>query len=357
MGRLTAIGRNAGPRSAGLERSVGSRLLSPAGGRAIIGGAHHAIFGAGSTVDGAGLAVGMSSGRSWRRRTWSSLVIGLAVMVPVALAPATASGAGQPVLPGVDYLALGDSVAFGYRPPAVTPAADYLDASNFVGYPEDVAAAVPLALTNASCPGETTASMITPGAQSNGCENSLGSAVGYRTFYPLHVAYSGTQLSYAVEYLLSHPRARLVTIDIGANDVFLCQATTADHCTGADFAATLQRITQNLRTIFTALRQTAHYRHDLLLLTYYSLSYTDPVQVAGTTALNMALTAAADGLGVLVADGFSAFQQASQAAGGDPCAAGLLIALPGGGCNVHPSAQGHQVLASAIEGVIDTRVR
>jgi lysophospholipase L1-like esterase len=295
----------------------------------------------------------MSSGRWWRAHRWSGLLIGLAVMLPVALAPATAAAVVQPVQPGVEYLALGDSVAFGYRPPAVTPPEDYFDASNFVGYPEDVATAIPLVLTNASCPGETTASMITPGAQSNGCENSIGSPVGYRTLFPLHVEYSGTQLSYAVEYLRSHPRTRLVTIDIGANDVFLCQATTADHCTGTDFAATLQQITENLTTIFTTLRQTAHYRHDLVLMTYYSLSYTDPVQVAGTTALNSALTAAADRLDILIADGFTAFQQASQAAGGDPCAAGLLIALPGGGCNIHPSSLGHQVLAATIESVID----
>jgi lysophospholipase L1-like esterase len=295
----------------------------------------------------------MSSGRWWRAHRWSGLLIGLAVMLPVALAPATAAAVVQPVQPGVEYLALGDSVAFGYRPPAVTPPEDYFDASNFVGYPEDVATAIPLVLSNAACPGETTASMITPGAQSNGCENSIGSPIGYRALFPLHVEYSGTQLSYAVEYLRSHPRTRLVTIDIGANDVFLCQATTADHCTGTDFAATLQQITENLTTIFTTLRQTAHYRHDLVLMTYYSLSYTDPVQVAGTTALNSALTATADRLDILIADGFTAFQQASQAAGGDPCAAGLLIALPGGGCNIHPSSLGHQVLAATIESVID----
>jgi lysophospholipase L1-like esterase len=210
-------------------------------------------------------------------------------------------------------------------------------------------------LANASCPGETTASMITTGAQSNGCENSVGSPVGYRTVFPLHVEYSGTQLAYAIDYLRTHPRTRLVTIDIGANDVFVCQATTADRCTGTDFPAVLRQISENLTTIFAALRQTAHYHHDLVLLTYYALNYTDPVQVAGTTALNAALTAAATRLGVLVADGFAAFQHASQAVGGDPCAAGLLIALPSGGCDVHPSALGHQVLAAAIEDVIDTR--
>src|SRR6266568_6468363 len=159
----------------------------------------------------------MSNDRSLGARRLSGLVVGLAVMLAVAVVPATAAADAQPVHAGVDYLALGDSVAFGYRPPAVTPPADYLDASNFVGYPEDLAAGIPLMLSNASCPGETTASMITAGAQSNGCENSVGSPVGYRTLFPLHVDYSGTQLSYAVSYLRSHPRTRLVTLDIGAN--------------------------------------------------------------------------------------------------------------------------------------------
>jgi len=273
-------------------------------------------------------------------------------MLSVALTPTVAAAGVQPVHPGFDYLALGDSVAFGYRPPAVTPPADYFDADNFVGYPQDLAAARSLRLANASCPGETTASMITAGAQSNGCENSVGSPVGYRSMFPLHVTYSGTQLAFAVDYLRSHPRTRLVTINIGANDLFVCQATTADRCTGADFPAALQQISQNLTTILTALRRTAHYHHNLAVLTYYSLNYADPVQVAGTTALNAALTAVATQFGGLVADGFAAFLHASQGFGGDPCAAGLLIALPGGGCNIHPSPLGHQILAAAVDDVI-----
>ncbi|MFL6129241.1 MAG: SGNH/GDSL hydrolase family protein [Mycobacteriales bacterium] len=299
------------------------------------------------------MAVDMSGSHSRRWRRWPGLVLALAVMMlPGALSPTVAAAGVQPVHPGFGYLALGDSVAFGYRPPAVTPQADYFDADNFVGYPEDLAAARSLRLANASCPGETTASMITAGAQSNGCENSLGSPVGYRTVFPLHVAYSGTQLAFAVDYLRSHPRTRLVTINIGANDLFLCQATTADRCTGADFPAALRQISENLTTILTALRETAHYHHDLALLTYYSLNYADPVQVAGTTALNAALVAVAARFDVVVADGFAAFLHASQSFGGDSCAAGLLIALPGGGCNIHPSALGHQVLAAAVDDVV-----
>jgi len=141
-----------------------------------------------------------------------------------------------------DYLALGDSVAFGYRPPQVTLPTEYAHAANFKNYADDLAAAEGLRLTNASCPGETTASMISTSAISNGCENSPTTAVGYRTAYPLHIEYTGSQLSFAVRYLKSHPNTRLVTIDIGANDAFVCQATTRDKCTGTDFLAVLGQI-------------------------------------------------------------------------------------------------------------------
>jgi hypothetical protein len=53
----------------------------------------------------------------------------------------------------------------------------------------------------------------------------------------------------------------------------------------------------------------------------------------------------------LVADGFAAFEGPSAAFGGSACAAGLLIKLPDGTCNIHPSPAGHLLLAQAIEDV------
>ena len=53
-----------------------------------------------------------------------------------------------------------------------------------------------------------------------------------------------------------------------------------------------------------------------------------------------------------VADGFAAFAGPSAAFGGSPCAAGLLIKLPDGTCNIHPSPAGHLLLAQAIENVV-----
>ena len=278
----------------------------------------------------------------FRNRTFHRILAGAAAvlaLVSLTTSPAEARGVHG------GYLALGDSVAFGYRPGAVTPRADYLNPANFRGYAEKYASLRGLRLANASCPGETTASMLTPGAQSNGCENSLGSPAGYRTSFPLHVGYPGTQLEYAVQYLRTHPDTRLVTLTIGANDLFLCQDTTPDHCTSS-FPAALGAVSRNLAAILGAVR--AHYRGDLALVSYYSLDYRDPAQVARVKAIDAALAQVTRRYHGFVADGFTAFRLASLRAGGDPCAAGLLISLPGGGCDVHPTAAGHRALAAAL---------
>lgn len=251
------------------------------------------------------------------------------------------------------YLALGDSVAFGYVPPQAVPAPNYFDAHSFVGYPEFLAQRLQERVFNASCPGETTASMLFAGAQSNGCENSVGSSTGYRTLYPLHVQYQGTEVQYALGYLAHHKHTKLITIDIGANDVFVCQETTPDHCSSqTELSGVAQEIATNLTTIITDLRRDAGYGGPIVVLTYYSLNYADPAQVAGTLFLNSVIAGATQAAGGVVANGFTAFAVPSAAHGGDPCAAGLLIKLPDGSCNIHPSAEGQQVLAAAIASAI-----
>ena len=137
-------------------------------------------------------------------------VLGLAVGATAGLMsalPASAAPVSGPAANGT-YLALGDSVAFGYVPPDAVPAPNYRSANSFVGYPEDVGQALRLGVWNASCPGETTESMLVAGAQSNGCENSPGSPIGYRTQFPLHVQYQGTQMEYALKYLAVHRHTR-----------------------------------------------------------------------------------------------------------------------------------------------------
>jgi lysophospholipase L1-like esterase len=289
------------------------------------------------------------------RRLIGIVLAGTVMAGAASLMPALPASATPVTGPSADgtYLALGDSVAFGYVPPQAVPAPNYFDPRSFVGYPEDVARALHLRVSNASCPGETTASFLVPGAPSNGCENSPGSSVGYRTEYPLHMQYRGTQMQYALRYLATHRHTRLVTIDIGANDVFLCQETTADACAStAELDAVLDEIQANLTTIYTLIRHVARYHGLLVALTYYSVSYSDPAEVAGTEALDSVIASVTEKFGGKVADGFAAFEGPSAAFGGSPCAAGLLIKLPDGTCNIHPSPAGHLLLAQAIEDVI-----
>jgi len=293
--------------------------------------------------------------RSLIRR--AAVVAGIAVGMAAGMVPALPAWAGSVTGPAANgtYLALGDSVAFGFVPRQAVPPPNYRSAHSFVAYPEDVAQALRIRVWNASCPGETTASMLTVGVLSNGCENSPGSPVGYRTQFPLHVQYQGTQMAYALKYLAVHRHTQLVTIDIGANDAFLCQETTADHCTSpAELAALVQEIQANLTAIYTQIRAVAHYQGLLVALTYYSLNYSDPVQVAQVKLLNALIAGVTEAFGGKVADGFAAFEGPSAAFGGSPCSAGLLIKLPDGTCNIHPSPAGHLLLAQAIENVVGT---
>jgi lysophospholipase L1-like esterase len=255
---------------------------------------------------------------------------------------------------GRTYLALGDSVPFGFRPDQ--PPEVYADPDNFVGYPELIAEDWHLRLLNASCPGETTASFIDATAQSNGCQSRLGSDVGYRDQFPLHVDYAGPQLDYAIEVLeepkvryaievLEEPKVRLVTLQIGANDFFLCSQTGACG-TPEGVQALAAQVGQNVDRILSTLREEAGYTGRIAVVTYYALDYTDPATTA-IQVLNSALTAAAAANGAVVADGFAAFAPRALAAGGSSIAAGLVI--PG---DVHPTEEGQRLLATAVEQAV-----
>jgi hypothetical protein len=98
-----------------------------------------------------------------------------------------------------DYLAIGDSIAFGLNP--FLPLSDRSDPVNFVGYPEVVAKALDLNLTNASCPGEASGGFISLDGVDRKCRTF------YRAKFPLHVSYSTSHLDFAVEYLQSPPSA------------------------------------------------------------------------------------------------------------------------------------------------------
>ncbi|MFQ6170189.1 SGNH/GDSL hydrolase family protein [Oryzobacter sp. R7] len=137
------------------------------------------------------------------RRTWPApwlAAVAALVLTGVLAGPAHAEPAPQ----GVDratgwYLALGDSLAAGYQPDrGDDPTGGYVG-----GVLDAVRAATPkTTLVNIACSGETAVTMVEGG----------------RCAYE-----EGTQLAQALEFLGAHGRfTRVVTIDIGANDVQRC---------------------------------------------------------------------------------------------------------------------------------------
>ena len=275
------------------------------------------------------------------RRLRRALValVAVAAVVPLAACDGPA-GASTPTPPRATYLALGDSVPFGFR-----AGADYSKAADFVGYPQLVGEKLGVKVVNATCPGETTASFIDEKAPSNGCENSPRSAFGYRTGFPLHVLYDSvnqSQLDYAVRSLRTTRNVSLVTVQVGANDAFICQHTTSDGCL-SEIGTVARTVQTNLGTILAALRGEGGYRGRIVVVTYYAMDYAAP-EAGAIRVLDGGMAAAARAHGASVASGFDAFRPVAEKSGGDSTAAGLV--LPN---DVHPTAEGQRLLARAVE--------
>jgi len=248
------------------------------------------------------------------------------------------------------YLALGDSYAFGFNPNVVLAGGGSIPA-NFPGYTDSVAGTLGLKLTNAACPGETSGSMISGTRPDNGCQD-------FRALFPLHTAYNGAQLTFAVKYLRSHHHTDLVTIQIGGNDLLVlvsfCHADTT--CVLNGLPAVLAQMKANLKVIYSAIRNRAHYDGTVVAVPYYSFDYRDDNPTKAVAAsLDTAIASVATRYHAKVADVFGAFATASAAAGGIPCAAGLQVfpnPTPPPACDIHPSLLGHAVIAKAILAVL-----
>jgi lysophospholipase L1-like esterase len=125
-----------------------------------------------------------------------------------AVLAASAAGGSKPA-PGRYYLALGDSIAYGYQPtkPDTAPATAF-----HTGYVDVFAArlrrlAPQIQVVNYGCPGESTISFT------KACQAALGGA-------KLHNAYHGSQLGAALAFLRAHPgEVSPITVTLWGNDV------------------------------------------------------------------------------------------------------------------------------------------
>jgi lysophospholipase L1-like esterase len=260
------------------------------------------------------------------------------------------------------YLALGDSITFGFNPllfPPFSPVPPLPTPAQFTGYPEVVAQIEHLLQSkkevNAACPGETTGSFISGAPPDNGCYG-LGpeGQPPFKSSIGLHTNYTGSQLAFAVSQLDSNKHINLVTLGIGGNELLLleaqCSAPSVPSfavCVLTMLPGVLETYRANLTYILATLR--AHYDGTLVLVNNYSPS-ADPLFTATVAALDAVMTQVGAGVlpGVKFADEFTAFQIASALSIGDPCAAGLLIRLSATTCDVHPSPLGRDLLAATV---------
>ena len=250
------------------------------------------------------------------------------------------------------YLALGDSVVFGFIDRV---GYEYVNPENFIGFPDYVGRDLRLDDFDAGCPGETTGSFLSTTASDTGCRL-------FRSLAPLHVAYTSTQANYALAILANYPETRLVTLMLGANDVSLLQNACASDptCIANGLPQVLATVSANMATILGEIRGTG-YRGIIVVANYYSIDYSDVSGTQITELLNQALSAPTRAEGAVVADVFTAFRIAvsNPFAGGATCKAGLLNASPQSEftCDIHPSQSGQKLIARAVEAAFAAAIR
>jgi lysophospholipase L1-like esterase len=260
-----------------------------------------------------------------------STIVALAL---IALATgSTASASAAPTY----YVSLGDSLAAGTQPGHFFTNESYTD-QLFA----DLRASRPtLQHVKLGCPGETTASMITPDLPFEG-RNAHNACQ-----YP-----HGSQLAEAVNFLHAHQKfIALVTIDIGPNDIFR----------GGGFPA----IAANLPVILAALREAAGPDVPIIGMNFYD-PFLAPVWFSNPAGLGTEIARAVGGnnffeaiyaaAGVPVADVESAFQTTvTTPVGGVPldviriCAWTWMCAPAPLGPDIHANAAGYHVIAVAFE--------
>lgn len=244
------------------------------------------------------------------------------------------------------YLALGDSLAAGFQPdPTISRDEGY------VGQVYEALKATrfqDLALENLGCDGATTTTLLSGGG---GCAYPDG----------------GSQLDAAEQFLRDHPGlVRLVTIDIGGNDINRCAAGgTIDQ---ACAVAAVGTITANVTQIMSRLRAAAPGVR-IVGMTYYdpylAAWLTGPAgqavavqSVQLTTLLNENLAGVYSGPVVRVADVAAAFSTTdlttpAPGVGTVPLAVARIcewtwMCVPGRAPDIHPNSTGYQVIADTF---------
>jgi lysophospholipase L1-like esterase len=244
------------------------------------------------------------------------------------------------------YMALGNSLSFGYQPNLDFSAGFADDIINDLRKANVTTSSQPISteIVNFACAGETTATMIN------------GGCVGQ---FAHHGSYTGAQLQAALAFLRDprhQGRVSPITLEIGANDV-LVDFDDKTCTVGSGFDADLARMDANLTDIIlpdltSALTSAKGARAgDLHLLNYYNpFAKVCPNSASFVHEVNDHLQADAAQYRIPVVDIYTAF-------GGDSGMASHICdytwycssRFPR---NIHPTNEGYQVIANAVESAL-----
>ncbi|MBC7660701.1 MAG: SGNH/GDSL hydrolase family protein [Chitinophagaceae bacterium] len=255
-----------------------------------------------------------------------------------------------PIHLGPEYLALGDSISFGYNP-LISYNAQTIADGRFRAFPEVIADALVLQLTNPSCVGESTSSFIDKTIPDNGCRS--GNAPAHAN---LKINYDVAQLDFAVDFLKKHPGTKLITMTLTGNDVLMAEdacnlQSNPTLCKASKMLGVTSTIAKNLNHIVDTLRATG-FDGQIVYTSNYARNYKDPIQFLVLKSIQAEVRTIARLKHFKVASGFDAFNKVARDFNGDSCKAGLLILLADGTCNEHPSVKGHELLAQTIIDVL-----
>ena len=122
-----------------------------------------------------------------------------------------------------------------------------------------------------------------------------------------------------------------MSLMIGANDLLICQETTADHCASLiEQAGVLGTLTANVKTILSAIRNKAHYTGQIVIVNYYSLNCADQSDSTDPYSLNHDRRGGGQAVPRRDRGRFDEFAAAAAHSGGNRCTAGLLTQLSDG---------------------------
>jgi lysophospholipase L1-like esterase len=264
------------------------------------------------------------------RSRWIAPVAAL-LAVCLGSTPTFASSSHEFQSPRHYYLALGDSLAFGFQYGkflAEVQSGTYDPATFNTGYVNDFAARLRevkenIQTVNLGCPGETTLTFI-----NGGCSFGL----------PLHTAYAGSQQGAALAFLRAHPnQVSPITLTDGANDVTPCRQSPDPTC----IPRALQQIGADLDASLAAIRAAAPRSEIIVMLYYNPYAVADPSTNPVVSAGNAVIAAAAVAHGARLADAFTPFNLAPP----QPQTLCALTLVCTALHDVHASDAGYQVIA------------